>query len=178
MKHLEGEISSVIDDIIDKLSLSGYFEDNFIHEEWKYDNWELFIKIRWKNQEGYMQCTLNWDKTWHLDTIFSPGNGSFLLLALFYFASNYNISYITGNVRTNNEILNSQEQLENWYRKFGFEVTSRDSNGTKMKANIKNRPLAFRLETLLRKISWRAIDVVSTQSPPSASSHPQDPRSP
>lgn len=180
MKITEWQSWPKLNSLIDELSLSGYFEDNFTLDEWKYDNWSTYIEIRWKNGDGYLRCTILWEKSWYLDTIYSPKNGTFLLLALFYYGSEYyKISNIEGNARTNDELLNSQEQLEDWYRKFGFEVISRDTNGARMRANVKNRPLAFRFDLLHRKIKKRTNDTLhATQSPPSASNHPQDPRSP
>ena len=180
MNIFEWQVATRLNFLIDELSISGYFEENFLLEEWKYDNGDNFIKISWKQGGGYLRCTVFWKETWYLDTIFSPNNGTFLLLALFYFgASYYNIRYVDGNARTNDEQLNSQEQLEDWYRKFGFELVSRDSNWTKMRASIKNRPLMFRFELLHKRIKRRTQELLlSNQAPLLASSHPQDPLSP
>ena len=142
----------ILEQIIDQLEINE-FPEKFDYNYWEYSAWIRYGEIRLKsNYNLYLRYTILRD-WYHLDTIYAPWKWSELLLALFYQARIMRVSYIHLNARTNDEEIMTQEELENWYRKFWFETLSYDTDGTKMKAKVENRPISYRYKELLNRIS-------------------------
>lgn len=160
---------------LDNLDVLDFFPDKFSYFEWEYSKWARYWEIRYKDDPySYLRYSII-GNTYYLETIHSPWKWSVLLIALFHQAYSSRKNYIFVNARTNDETIINQDSLEDWYRRFWFETISRDVDGTRMRASTINRPLSFRLKELLAKIHWNTNSIILH---PSASSHPQDPRSP
>lgn len=79
-----------------------------------------------------------------------------MLLTCFREAINHGIFFLELNARTSDESIKTQENLEKWYRKFGFETIAKDVEGTKMRAMTMNRPLEFRYKELVDRVLTQA----------------------
>ncbi len=116
---------------------------------------EATFEFRHTEKTGhYARCISQSETKWELETLNGPGSGSILLLRVFREARELGVTKITLNARTNDESLNTQEALEDWYRKFGFETIYRGVNGTKMQALVSNnRPLIFRIQEFRNRVA-------------------------
>ena len=144
--------SNISSPSLDVLEIAEFFENDFDIEYWKHGNGDLYGRISQKdNPSNFIQFSIYPD-FWNIDTLRWPWIWSQLLLTCFREAINHGIFFLELNARTSDESIKTQEDLEKWYRKFGFETISQDINGTRMRAVTMNRPLEFRYKELIERV--------------------------
>lgn len=144
--------SNISNSSLDNLEIAEFFENDFDIEYGNHDNGDSYGRISQKeNSKNFIQFSIYPD-FWNIDTLRWPWIGSQLLLTCFREAINHGIFFLELNARTMDESIKTQDKLEKWYRKFGFETISQDVDGTKMRAMTMNRPLEFRYKELVDRV--------------------------